>query len=299
MANSIFISYRRADSQHATFAIADRLRWAFEPGEVFFDRGSIRAGNEWPDSLRRGLEAARVLVVVIGRTWLTIADEWGRRRIDDPGDWVRREICSGLAARENGATSVIPVLLGGAQQVRAEALDPALRALADIAPERIDDHAWEDGLERLIVAVAEAAGISRIVNRGDRNPNGSPSRPPRNFSEQKRLSDAEVRMALEQLARWQLQWGSHPWGVGGQAQEITKSYDFDSFADAIDFMAQASKEIDAWHPPHHPRWENQWKVVNVYFSTWDVDCRVTKLDIDAAAKLDRLFENRRVRPQNG
>jgi hypothetical protein len=37
-----------------------------------------------------------------------------------------------------------------------------------------------------------------------------------------------------------------------------------------------------WDPPHHPRWENQWKVVNVFFSTWNVDCRVTKLDIDAA-----------------
>jgi hypothetical protein len=36
MANSIFVSYRRFDSQHATFAIADRLRWAFGADEVFF-----------------------------------------------------------------------------------------------------------------------------------------------------------------------------------------------------------------------------------------------------------------------
>ena len=29
MPESIFISYRRTDSQHAVFAIADRLRWTF------------------------------------------------------------------------------------------------------------------------------------------------------------------------------------------------------------------------------------------------------------------------------
>src|SRR5262245_18751366 len=114
MPQSIFVSYRRMDSQHATFAIADRLRWAFGADEVFFDRGSIRSGHEWPESLRRGLEAAKVLVVVMGKAWLTTADEWGRRRIDDPDDWVRREISTGLIRYKEGKTHVIPVLLGGA-----------------------------------------------------------------------------------------------------------------------------------------------------------------------------------------
>jgi pterin-4a-carbinolamine dehydratase len=88
-----------------------------------------------------------------------------------------------------------------------------------------------------------------------------------------------------------LQWGAHPWGIGGQAQEITRSYDFESFAQAIDFMSQVSTQIDEWKPPHHPRWENQWKVVTVWFTTWDVDCRVTKLDIEAAEKLDKLYRD--------
>jgi pterin-4a-carbinolamine dehydratase len=66
-------------------------------------------------------------------------------------------------------------------------------------------------------------------------------------------------------------------------------YDFASFADVIAFMSDASKAIDAWAPPHHPRWENQWKVLGVFFTTWDVDCRVTRLDIDAARKFDELF----------
>ena len=294
MANSIFISYRRADSQHATFAIADRLRWAFGADEIFFDRGSIRAGHEWPDSLRRGLEAAKVLVVVIGKTWLATTGEWSRRRIDDPNDWVRREICTGLTAYKNGGTRIIPVLLGGAQRIRRVALDAPLQALAKFEPVGLDDDNWENALEELIVAIAKATGMNRIERASNRNPNGSPARPLRRENKRKPLSDANIRACLESLTRWELQWSSHPWGVGGQAQEIAKSYDFASFADAIAFMASSSKEIDKWVPPHHPRWENQWKVVNVFFSTWDVNCRVTKLDIDAAKKLDSLYLNRRM-----
>lgn len=76
--------------------------------------------------------------------------------------------------------------------------------------------------------------------------------------------------------------------AGGNAQEIVKCYDFPSFADVVAFMTTAAKEIDAWDPPHHPRWENQWKVLNVFFTTWDVDRRVTKLDIAAAKEFDAI-----------
>lgn len=288
MPKSIFISYRRLDSQHATFAIADRLRWAFGADEVFFDRGSIRSGNEWPESLRQGLEAAKVLIVVMGRSWLTTADEWGRRRIDDENDWVRREIRTGLMGHAVGGKAIIPVLLSGASRLRAEALDTSLKKLAEFEAALLNDDNWENGLDALITSVSQSIGISRIA-LGDRNPNGSPARPLKTQANQSPLTDAEVRTGLEPLARWQLQRGPHPWGIGGQAQEITKGYDFSSFSDAVAFMAEAAVKIEQWNPPHHPRWENQWKVVNVWFSTWDVDCRVTKLDIDAAKTLDAIY----------
>lgn len=296
MARSIFISYRRLDSQHATFAIADRLRWAFGADEVFFDRGSIRSGHEWPESLRQGLEVAKVLLVVMGKRWLTTADEWGRRRIDNSNDWVRREISTGLTRREQSGTQIIPILVSGAQRLRAEALDASLQALADIEPAKLDDDGWENQLEELIVTIARTTGLSRIQRDGDRNPNGSPARPEKRQGKQVPMSDVEIRAHLESLTHWHLQWGPHLWGRGGQAQEICKSYEFESFANAIDFMARASRQIDKWSPPHHPRWENQWKVVSVFFSTWDVDCRVTKLDIEAAKKFDALYLGRQALP---
>jgi len=289
MPNSIFISYRRSDSQHAAFAIADRMRWSFGADEVFLDRGSIEGGAVWPESIRTALGSAKVVLVIIGPTWLRAADKWGRRRIDDPEDWVRREICAALSAREARGITVVQVCLEGAAPPDAEALDEALRGLAALHAETLHNDGWEAGVERLLHLVSDKAGLRRTHREGGRNPNGSLARPQAKQSARTPMSDEQVRAAIAPLARWHLNWGPHPWGVAGQAQEIAKSYEFATFLDAVKFMSYAASTIDGWKPPHHPRWENQWKVVNVFFTTWDVDCRVTILDIDGARKLDALY----------
>ena len=237
------------------------------------------------------MERAAVVLPVIGESWLTTADEWGRRRIDDENDWVRREIAGALAANAVTGTGIIPVLLENAKRLRPEAFDSSLQRLAAFEPLSLTVDNWEAGLEALIVQVAKTTGLARLAGSDGRHPNGAPARPRRVQKIQQPLKDAEVREALEPLGQWRLQWGPHSWGAGGLAQEITKSFPFTSFAQAVAFMSAASTAIDAWKPPHHPRWENQWKVVNVFFTTWDVDCRVTKLDIKAAEDFDALVDD--------
>jgi pterin-4a-carbinolamine dehydratase len=289
MANSIFISYRRSDSQHAAFAIADRVRWAFGQDEVFFDRGSIDGGDEWSESIRSALRSARVVLVVIGAGWLRVADEWGRRRLDDPQDWVRREVCEALERQGAARVEVIPVYLDGAARLAEAALDAPLQRLPALQSVTLPDEFWEAALDKLIDLVAAKGGITRANRDGRRNPNGSLARPDPLQKDRRVMTDEEVRIALAPLSFWQLNWSPHPWGAGHRAQEITKCYEFRSFDDAIRFMSFAAAAVDQWKPPHHPRWENQWKVVIASFSTWDVGCRVTDLDIAAAKELDQLY----------
>jgi len=53
------------------------------------------------------VRTARLLLAVIGPRWLTATDPaTGRRRIDDPADWIRRELAEAFAA----GVRVIPVL---------------------------------------------------------------------------------------------------------------------------------------------------------------------------------------------
>jgi pterin-4a-carbinolamine dehydratase len=286
-AAAIFISYRRVDSQHASFAIADRLRWAFGADNVFLDHGSIRTGKAWPQVVRDSLRAARVMVAVVGPSWLSATDEWGRRRIDDRGDWVRQELLTGLERSRSGELVVLPVFLDKAPALAREALDSKLAGFADLQRLEIGAASWERDLEALIEQVGREGGLTRRYQE-ERNPDGSPSRPKPGLKGTPTLDDEQVRDELQSLSRWYLRWSAHPWGANGEAQEIVKSYKFNSFRQAIGFMGFAAARIEQWRIPHHPRWDNQWKVVNVAFSTWDVDCRVTRMDLKAARDFDAL-----------
>jgi pterin-4a-carbinolamine dehydratase len=292
MASSVFISYRRSDSQHAAFAIADRLRWAFGQDEVFFDRGSIEGGQEWSASIRNALQSAKVVLVVIGAAWLRVADDWGRRCLDDDRDWVRLEVCEALVRQAQGLTTVLPVYLDGADDLVEPALDTPLQRLPALQSLRLSNAAWETALDGLIERIAALGPVARVNRQGPRNPNGSLARPAPRQAGRAAMTDEAVRTALAALSFWQLSWSPHPWGLEHRAQEICKVYEFASFRDAVQFMSFAATAIDGWKPPHHPRWENQWKVVAVSFSTWDVGCRVTELDIAAARRLDRLYLER-------
>jgi TIR domain len=105
----IFINYRGADSQTAAALIDRELVARFGSDQVFLDCRSIPAGADFVEELLRRVRTCGVLVVVIGPHWLTLTDEAGRRRIDDPRDWLRREI---VEAFTHGLR-VVPVLTDG------------------------------------------------------------------------------------------------------------------------------------------------------------------------------------------
>jgi tetratricopeptide (TPR) repeat protein len=102
----IFINYRGDDSDTAAALIDRELTASFGSDRVFLDNRSIPAGADFVEELLDRLRACSVLVVVIGPRWLTVTDATGQRRIDDPADWVRREIAEALSL----GLRVIPVL---------------------------------------------------------------------------------------------------------------------------------------------------------------------------------------------
>ncbi len=104
----IFISYRGADSDTAAALIDRELAARFGSDRVFLDSRSIPAGADFVEELLGRLRACSVLLVVIGPRWLTLTDAAGQRRIDDPRDWIRREIVEALAC----GLRIIPVLTG-------------------------------------------------------------------------------------------------------------------------------------------------------------------------------------------
>jgi hypothetical protein len=72
---------------------------------------SIAPGGDFIEVITSAVGSCDVLLALIGDRWLTIADEDGRRRLDNPDDFVRLEIEAALTRN----VRVIPILVDGAQ----------------------------------------------------------------------------------------------------------------------------------------------------------------------------------------
>ena len=106
----IFVSYRRDDVPDTVGRIYDNLVGVFGSAHVFKDVDSIPLGHDFRTVIDHAVAQCDVMLVVIGPQWLSV-DLRGRRRLDDPDDFVRLEI---EAALRRGIP-IIPMLAMGAR----------------------------------------------------------------------------------------------------------------------------------------------------------------------------------------
>jgi len=85
----IFISYRRDESTGYAGRIHERLAALYGADSVFMHVDNIQPGTDFVAAIDRHISTCDALVVLIGNRWLSAQDSTGRRRIDDPEDFVR------------------------------------------------------------------------------------------------------------------------------------------------------------------------------------------------------------------
>src|SRR5260370_19406749 len=121
----IFINYRRDDSISTAGRLHDRLAQTFGRKSLFMDVDHIPAGVDFVDYLHSQVAACDVFLAVIGPNWLNAKDDRGRRRFDNPDDFVTIEIAAALARN----IRVIPVLVDGACTPKADELPDSVKPL--------------------------------------------------------------------------------------------------------------------------------------------------------------------------
>jgi hypothetical protein len=154
----LFLSFRQDDTGAGAPLLRDKLSEAFGEDHVFFAVDTLGPGTWW-EQIETALKSAEVVLVLMGRRWLSVTDTEGRPRLWQPDDVHRREI---ELALESSAT-VIPVLVDNAAMPAKEKLPPSIAALADLQARRLSEahrHRVTD-LERLIGDI-ERAGLRRI-----------------------------------------------------------------------------------------------------------------------------------------
>ena len=141
--SGVFISYRRDDAMGYAGSLVRELQQTFNPDEVFMDVSGIRGGEEFPEVIRKKIEAVDVMLVLIGPQWLDMRGHEGERRLDEEGDYVRMEVALGLKR----GVRVVPVLLGDAQMPKVDHLPADLQDLATRNAVWLSNRTWDSDVD--------------------------------------------------------------------------------------------------------------------------------------------------------
>ncbi|MGE3109533.1 MAG: 4a-hydroxytetrahydrobiopterin dehydratase [Phycisphaerales bacterium] len=278
--NKIFINHRWDDTKSDASMLADHLSANFQSGVVFLDHEAVQYGDQLSSTILSELKRARVMLVLIGPRWYGKGPH-STRRIDDPKDWVRREIEYALEHKQDVLT--VPVLVGIDSAKIAKLLAPSARLPKPL--DRLDDcaravfrpNAWRSDVTDIIKRLADPTlGLARVSTQVIYPPPMDNVQP---------LGAQELASASSTLDGWSIVRGEnaeHP-----EATELKKNFMFTTFQEALHFMIVAARWIDI--KDHHPRWQNVWRNVTVWLTGWDIRFRPSYKDIELAKYLDELY----------
>ena len=277
--NLIFVSYRRADTAPHALALKLELETKFRAAQVFLDTHVIQAGDAWPSQIENALKAAKVIVPLIGKSWEAKSTD-GSRRIDDPTDWVHREIKFAL---ENKKDYLVPILVDGRPSLRSEDLPVPLAQLTSIQAGNINVHNWDSDVNKLVQTLKDKFSFQEKATRY-RFPKPDP-----HIAKTIPYPWEDLETDIPKyLGHWRIEFSDDPDKLHYKRVELTRDFEFRSFGRAIEFMNAVAKH--ATETDHHPRWMNVWKTVTVWLSTWDAGHRVTVLDVNLARFLERKYK---------
>jgi hypothetical protein len=122
----VFVNYRTRDGEWAARLAAQELSVQLGPDQVFFASKAIPPGADFVRDIEQRLAGSDILLAIIGPQWLQATDRSGKRKLDNPEDWVRREIRAAFTHE----VRVIPVLLDGVAPPAPGDLPDDIAALA-------------------------------------------------------------------------------------------------------------------------------------------------------------------------
>lgn len=101
------------------------------------------------------------------------------------------------------------------------------------------------------------------------------------------LYQDEIEKKLQELEGWKIIEIVINESNNQKGNELTKTYKFASFLEAIDFMFIAAQYMEKVN--HHPKWQNIWRSLTVGLSTWNIGHKISSLDFEIACYLEGLY----------
>jgi len=125
------------------------------------DIDTIEPGIDFVEVIETAISQCDILLVLIGKQWVRMTDTLGRRRLDNPEDFVLLEVKAGLERN----IRVIPVLVGGATMPNSQELPAVLINLARRNAFEISDARWHTDVGRLIEVTEKIVASQQIQEK--------------------------------------------------------------------------------------------------------------------------------------
>ncbi|MFE0175531.1 TIR domain-containing protein [Streptomyces sp. NPDC059002] len=176
--HEIFINYRTQGGKEVGYMCDAVLSARFGTKSVFLAKKSLEPGRKYAEDIIEAVHRCHVLLALIDEHWLDAPDlrRPGRRALDNPQDWVRREIEEAL----DSGVLVVPLFIGR----RVEQLDPnrlpkPLAELAEHQYARVELHSKDTDLARLGDRLArQVPELARLDSQGQPDAPADPAPEP-------------------------------------------------------------------------------------------------------------------------
>ena len=167
---TVFISYRRADSAAQAQQLCDSLAALLRKETVYFDK-DMRPGTDFPNEISAAIARAKAVLIIIGPGWLD--DMKARESHPNKTDWVLEEVQAALARLQRGdKLLIVPMLLGGAPMPAQDEpkLPAALKELWRVNATNLEAQSRElaaSSGDYALLALLLDAGVRRFMGTED------------------------------------------------------------------------------------------------------------------------------------
>ena len=290
---TFFISYRRIDTAPVALLLKHELEKRLQFLRVFVDVEALQPGEDFPDRIRRSIEAARATIVLIGDRWMPAragkkAPSDKKQKPNSAPDYVALEIEASLNSPVRGADgkrikaerTIVPVFINRERGFSDFDLPDEIKAISTLNAERLDYASWPDAIGPFIEKLALRFNVKKRPDAEsfpDEDPTKARTQP---------IDEDELTRILSY--RDFDGWYVDNFG-NSDIRYLVKTFRFPkSFERAAQFMRMVSDHCMILD--HHPEWRNVFDHVTVSLTTWDARRQVTIYDLNLALFMNRAAE---------
>ena len=163
MTKSVFLNYRREDSSGSSGRMFDLLSHKLTGARVFMDVDALEPGVDFTRAMDEQLAGCDYFIAVVGPNWANAQAADGRRRLDNPNDYVRVEI---EAALRRGIR-VVPVLVDGAKMPQPNDVPESLKPFCTRNAFVVAHHKFASDIDDLAIAIKRNIGLETKASRAE------------------------------------------------------------------------------------------------------------------------------------